>query len=69
MTEQIDLLANFIMAEVEGEPSQSEGACECAIRIIKQLKADKEILKCKLIEAEHSLQHALSAINDALKEE
>ena len=33
--EQIDRLAKFIMAEVEGEPSRSEGAVETAIRIIK----------------------------------
>ena len=32
---QIDKLANFIMSEVEGEPSQSEGAVDTAIRIIK----------------------------------
>ena len=29
-----DRLANFIMAEVPGEPSESEGAVDCAIRII-----------------------------------
>jgi uncharacterized coiled-coil DUF342 family protein len=27
-------LANYIMAEVPGEPSRSEGAIECAIRVI-----------------------------------
>ena len=32
---QIDKLANFIMSEVEGEPSQSQGAVDTAIRIIK----------------------------------
>ena len=32
--QQIDRLANFIMAEVPGEPSESEGAVDCAIRII-----------------------------------
>ena len=36
---QIDKLAAFIMANVEGEPSQSEGAGDTAIRIIKQLQA------------------------------
>ncbi len=35
---QIDKLANFIMAEVEGEPSISEGAGDTAIRIIKKLQ-------------------------------
>ncbi len=33
-TEQIDKLAKFIMAEVPGEPSESEGAVDCAIRIM-----------------------------------
>ena len=33
-----------------------------------RLEAENEMLKYKLEEAEHSLQHALSAINDALKE-
>ena len=36
--EQIDLLAKFIMEEVKGEPSKSEGAGECAIRIIKEYR-------------------------------
>ena len=39
---QIDLLAEFIMAEVPGEPSKSEGAGECAIRIIRQLIAERD---------------------------
>ena len=39
---QIDLLAEFIMAEVPGEPSKSEGAGECAIRIIRQLTAERD---------------------------
>ncbi len=33
--EQITKLANFIMAEVDGEPSQNEGAVDCAIRIMR----------------------------------
>ena len=37
---QIDKLAKFIMAEVEGEPSENEGAGDTAIRIIKQLQAN-----------------------------
>ena len=36
---QIDRLANFIMAEVPGEPSQSEGAGDTAIRVIRRLTA------------------------------
>ena len=45
---QIEKLANFIMAEVDEEPSASEGAVDCAIRIIKsqqqELKMDKELI-------------------------
>jgi len=37
---QIDLLADYIMAEIPGEPSASEGAGDTAIRLLKQLKAD-----------------------------
>ena len=44
--EQIDKLANFIIDEVDGEPSQSEGAIDCAIRIIKaERQANKEHLR------------------------
>lgn len=35
---QIDTLASFIMQEVEGEPSESQGAVDTAIRIITQLQ-------------------------------
>jgi len=36
MTErnQIDVLADFIVEEIPGEPSQSEGAGDCAIRLL-----------------------------------
>ena len=33
--QQIDRLARFIMEEVPGEPSQSQGAVDTAIRIIR----------------------------------
>ncbi len=36
---EIDKLADFIMKEIDCEPSRSEGAGECAIRIIKKLQA------------------------------
>lgn len=38
--EQIDILANFIMGEIEGEPNRSEGAGDCAIRIIRKQEAE-----------------------------
>lgn len=34
---QIQRLASFIMAEVPGEPRKSEGAVDCAIRLLRQL--------------------------------
>lgn len=33
---QVDELGAFILAEVDGEPSRSEGAVECAIRVIRE---------------------------------
>lgn len=38
---QIEKLANFIMAEIDGEPSEDEGAVDCAIRIMKCQNKDK----------------------------
>lgn len=34
--EQVDRLARFILREVEGEPSESQGAVDTAIRIIRE---------------------------------
>lgn len=42
---EIDKLANFIMKEVDGEPSQSQGAGQTAIRIIRKLKTENTSLK------------------------
>ena len=39
---QIDRLASYIMAEVEGEPSQSQSAVDTAIRIIAAWKSAQE---------------------------
>jgi len=44
-TTEIVALANFIMAEVPGEPSQSEGAGHAAIRIIRTQQARIEELE------------------------
>ena len=38
LEKQIDKLAKFIMGNVPGEPSRSEGAIDCAIRIIRELQ-------------------------------
>ena len=47
-SEQIDLLASFIMREVDGEPSRSEGAIPCAIRIIQRLEEENAELRKEL---------------------
>jgi len=40
--EQIKKLADFISHEIPGEPSKSEGAVECAIRLLRDLVAKKQ---------------------------
>lgn len=42
---QIDLLADYIMQNIEGEPSRSEGAGDCATRLLKHLIMDNETLR------------------------
>ena len=50
---QMKLLGDFIMECVEGEPSQSEGVGDPAIRIIKQLQAElAEAKRCYTLERE-----------------
>ena len=62
--QQIEKLANFIMAEVPGEPSQSEGAVDCAIRIIRSFQvAEPAVAPRKVSEAERSA--ILQAIGEA----
>ena len=36
LRKQIDRLAFFILSSVPGEPSRSEGAVDCAIRIMRE---------------------------------
>ncbi len=38
MKSQINRLAKFILNNCDGYPNQNEGACDCAIRIIKDSK-------------------------------
>jgi hypothetical protein len=45
---EIDYLANYIMKNVPGEPSQSEGAGHCAVRIIKNLLEELEIANMRI---------------------
>lgn len=55
---QTELIANYIAAEVPGEPSRSEGVGACAVRIIRdslariaQLEADLDAAQLRSIEA------------------
>jgi hypothetical protein len=40
--DQVDALAKFIMAEIPGEPAQSEGAVECAMRLLRDYAAIRQ---------------------------
>jgi len=35
---QIEVIANYIMAEIPGEPSRSEGAGDTAVRLLKEYR-------------------------------
>ncbi|MBA7633886.1 hypothetical protein ES703_41457 [subsurface metagenome] len=61
--EQIQRLATFIMLEVDGEPSQSEGAVDCAIRVIKQL------IHARVDSANHLIGKLLTLADAAIKDE
>jgi len=63
LKKQIDKLANFIMNEVEGEPSQSEGAVDCAIRIIKESRAWAKEMKRRWEKAEERCEFLDNEIN------
>lgn len=43
-TKQIEKLAQFIMDEVPGEPSQSEGAVDTAIRLLRGLPGPDDLV-------------------------
>ena len=44
---QVTRLANFIMAEVPGEPSQNQGAIDTAIRVLRRLREERSDLARK----------------------
>jgi hypothetical protein len=50
LDKQIGKLAGFIIAEIAGEPNQSEGAVDCAIRIMRDNQAELAALR-KVAEA------------------
>ena len=60
---QVDRLAKFILAEIDGEPSQSEGAVDTAIRLLRERKhiipgADAVVTKESLLAAAHAYEEA-----------
>ena len=60
LREQIDQLANFIMAEIPGEPSQSQGSVDTAIRIMtNQREVNAELLGIVKFVAESWCQMAV----------
>lgn len=63
---QIDRLANFIMHKIEGEPSQSQGAVDTAIRIMGDQAREVEGLRAKLAE---QARDALAADAQAMERE
>ena len=69
----MEKLADFIMSEIDREPSRSEGAVDCAIRIIKDKnKEDKNMSDSPEsinIESERTFRNELeSLINRKCKE-
>jgi len=61
---QIAELAKFIMQEVEGEPSESEGAVDTAIRVMRKMQSTI----CHQMRRNHKFDPACcSACESALK--
>ena len=67
--EQTKLLANYIMAEIPGEPSRSEGAGDCAVRLLKEYRqAMKQIMEMLSVPPEYPafVGQAYQIASDAL---
>jgi hypothetical protein len=63
--EQIDKLANYIMEFIPGEPSQSEGAGDTAIRLLREYRKVFADIYYTLLEDEDD---ALNIVLDILEE-
>ena len=48
--QQIAVVANYIMAQIPGEPSRSEGAGDCAIRLLKEYRDALRAIRAQLSE-------------------
>lgn len=56
--DQVQALGHFIMDEFPGEPSQSQGAVDTAIRIISTLLAERDAWKRWALAAEDKIDRA-----------
>lgn len=45
---QLTILASYIMSEIPGEPSQDEGAGNCAVRLLKKYRRALEAVMLDL---------------------
>lgn len=59
LSRQTGQLATYIMDEIPGEPSQDEGAVECAVRLLKQWRQDSS----KLNSIGHAVAVALGEVD------
>lgn len=66
-TKAIDRLAEFIMSEIPGEPSQSEGAVDTAIRIMKEQKKALQIAENARLDVVGERNDAYGAIHQAAR--
>ena len=53
---QNDILAEFILENIEGEPSRSEGAVECAIRLLGERYREHTECWIPLLEAAENIR-------------
>lgn len=59
---QVERLANFIMQNIPGEPSQSQGAVDTAIRLLTALQSEKEAAERERDELRAALVLAVKTI-------
>jgi len=66
--EQIDNLANYIMEFIPGEPSQSEGAGDTAIRLLREYQKVFADIYYHLLRDDIDEGHILNIIYDTVRE-
>jgi hypothetical protein len=58
---QIDALANYILSEVPGEPSQSEGAVDTAIRVMREQRTQLDNVRRRLLHVQGIIEGVLNS--------